>query len=187
MKKVIAMLAALVLLVVFTAVTASASGEDALTDEEKMDALIQSMYDKYAEEGYTEVPYSAAKARASIDVPPEVLKLAYSDLDSASPEEMVKILEARNQVAYSAGGWCADGAFMTTGDPQTKTWHRLPYFSELFPGWDMPCDDPAAQVAKMLKEKEKTDVPAAPAKEVADKIVTAGVSSAIPAALAAIA
>lgn len=169
MKKVLSMLAVLAAVFVFAAMPASASTDEAASDQEKMDMLIRSIYEDYEAEGYTEVPMSAAKARAAIDVPPEVLELAYSDLDSATPEKMVEILKARNQVAYSAGGWCADGAFATSGDANTKTWYRLPNFSELFPGWDLPCDDPEAKVAKMLNEKDE-----AAAGHVARQIVSAG-------------
>lgn len=141
MKKILSFLFALTALVVFTTVAASANASEALTDEEK-EELVKMVHEDLERRGYTEAaPVSAARARASIDVPPEVLELAYSDLETASPEKKQEILEARNQVIYSAKNWYVDegGLYFVSIDENTKTWRQVPKFSELFPGWDPPC------------------------------------------------
>lgn len=100
--------------------------------------------------GFTEVsaaPVPQLLHNAEID--PETYALAYSDIDSASPEQREKILAARRQVAYSVDEWVADteGSYIASIDYNTMEWHEPPKFSELFPGWD-PVLDPESAPAE---------------------------------------
>lgn len=64
--------------------------------------------------------------------------MAYRDLESASPEDRQKILDARWDVAYSMSGWYEDGggAYIVSVNENTKEWYELPKWSELFPDWE---------------------------------------------------
>lgn len=94
--------------------------------------------------GFTEVPTaSVPQLLSDADIDPETYALAYSDIDSASPEQREKILAARREVAYSVGEWVLDTeeSYVASIDYNTMEWHEPPKFSELFPGWD-PIQDP---------------------------------------------
>ncbi len=146
MKKLLSLLLAMLLMVSCTGVAfAQAEEQEALTSQEaasedfatKAEAMMYKMMD---EMGYTEVEaISAAQARSQIDVAPEVMELAYSDIDAADARQREKILAAREEVISKAEAWHADeGIFVVDVEPEAKTWRRIPKFSELFPGWDLP-------------------------------------------------
>lgn len=73
----------------------------------------------------------------------EAEEIAYLDLESASPEMKEKILSARNQIIDSQC-WAADGFTLELNDEQGNVIGTVPYFSELFPGWDLPVDETIA-------------------------------------------
>lgn len=62
-------------------------------------------------------------------------ELAYYDLDAAPEEWKEAILDARNSVIYSTS-WTIDG--QVSYERPDGTIEKLPEFSELFPGWDVP-------------------------------------------------
>ena len=68
--------------------------------------------------------------------PEEAEYYAYMDYDDASEETKELILTAREQIIYSKS-WAADGVEVIVKHPD-GTEERLPAFSELFPGWEMP-------------------------------------------------
>lgn len=65
---------------------------------------------------------------------------AYLDLESASEEMKEKILEARNTIIFSQG-WTTEGVFAYV-EHSDGTIEVLPQFSDLFPGWDIPTEEP---------------------------------------------
>lgn len=71
----------------------------------------------------------------------EAQDFAYLDPENASPEMREKILSARNAIIFSTD-WVADGFEMRVEDRDGNVIQRLPHFSELFPGWDLPVYDP---------------------------------------------
>lgn len=71
----------------------------------------------------------------------EAQDFAYLDPENASPEMREKILSARNTIIFSTD-WVADGFEMRVEDRDGNVIQRLPHFSELFPGWDLPVYDP---------------------------------------------
>lgn len=71
----------------------------------------------------------------------EAQDYAYLDPENASPEMREKILSARNTIIFSTD-WVADGFEMRVEDRDGNVIQRLPHFSELFPGWDLPVYDP---------------------------------------------
>ena len=70
----------------------------------------------------------------------EAQDFAYLDPENASPEMREKILSARNTIIFSTD-WVADGFEMRVEDRDGNVIQRLPHFSELFPGWDLPVYD----------------------------------------------
>lgn len=66
----------------------------------------------------------------------EAKKIAYQDLSAASKEMQARILAARKLIVSSTS-WAADGVTAYTVDENGKK-TRLPHFSDLFPGWEMP-------------------------------------------------
>ncbi len=75
----------------------------------------------------------------ALGLDPEIVELAYSDIENVSPETQEKILEVREKVIYSAKGWGANpNAPLLTFNPSQKKITILPCFEELFPGWDLP-------------------------------------------------
>ena len=112
-------------------------------------------------QGYTEVPTASVPQRLSdADIDPETYALAYSDIDSASPEQREKILAARREVAYSVDEWVVDtaGGFDASFNSNTMEWHVPPKFSELFPGWD-PIQDPADAPVEVTQVVESIIAP----------------------------
>lgn len=88
-----------------------------------------------------------------------VSKIAGMSLDSAGPEMQEKILEARNEIIFSEG-WAADGveAYVKRRD---GTIEKLPEFSELFPGWDIPVMDNSLNVEhdhEMIGDEDSTEI-----------------------------
>lgn len=73
----------------------------------------------------------------------EAEKIAYLDLESASPEMKEKILSARNQIIFSQT-WVADGFCAYVTDSEDTVIAVVPCFSELFPDWDIPVDESIA-------------------------------------------
>lgn len=163
MKKLFSLLLAVLLMVSCTGV-AFAQAEKPAPQEEpeavpsedfaaKAEAM---MYEMMEEMGYTEVEgISAAQARSQIDVAPEVRELAYSDINAADARQREKILAAREEIISKAEAWYDDrGVYVVDMDPETKTWSKIPAFSELFPGWDPPTypipeeDSPAEPVSR---------------------------------------
>jgi hypothetical protein len=68
----------------------------------------------------------------------EAEKYAYLDIESASDELREKILSSRNVIIFSKT-WVADGVGIGgTGSIYSDEVEVAPYFSELFPGWDIP-------------------------------------------------
>lgn len=66
--------------------------------------------------------------------------LAFREPDPAQPELADEILSARERIIYSRS-WAADGYTVYIEDLESGRIERLPSFSELFPGWDMPAAD----------------------------------------------
>lgn len=75
---------------------------------------------------------------------------AYMDLETASPEMQEKILKAREEIIFSQS-WAADDVSLYVVDIETGERERVPSFSELFPGWDLPSYDPEIE-----EESEET-------------------------------
>ncbi|RKJ39955.1 hypothetical protein D7X94_10025 [Acutalibacter sp. 1XD8-33] len=146
MKKLLSLLLAMLLMVSCTGVAfAQAEEQEALTSQEaasedfatKAEAMMYKMMD---EMGYTEVEaISAAQARSQIDVAPEVMELAYSDIDAADARQREKILAARRVIIFQYS-WQADDGLGFMYDPTTKEFSFTPRFSDLFPGWDLPVE-----------------------------------------------
>lgn len=72
----------------------------------------------------------------------DALKIAYLDLDNASPEMQKKILDAREKIIFSTD-WVADGFEMRIEDTEGNLIRTVPSFSEVFPDWDLPVSDAA--------------------------------------------
>lgn len=66
----------------------------------------------------------------------EAKKITYWELKTASKEEQAKILESR-KLTINSTSWVADGYNTYKTDADGK---RIPHFSELFPGWEMPAE-----------------------------------------------
>lgn len=143
MKKVLSMLAVLAAVFVFAAMPASASTCQDVTNEDAISNSAKYTHDNLTEMGFTEgEPVQVNVARLQIDVDPEIIELAYSEIDENDPGKKMEILKARNVVANSVAGWYDDlgGCYAVKVDTNTMTWHELPKYSELFPGWDLPKD-----------------------------------------------
>lgn len=65
--------------------------------------------------------------------------LAYMDIDSAPMELQDDILAARAAIIFGDQAWTVDGAVSVFNLDGTV--EKLPEFSELFPGWDVPAAD----------------------------------------------
>lgn len=114
---------------------------EADTPERFNELAAQYMREKLTEEGYTEVKAEPAAAiRSQIDVDPETLELAYSDLEGATAGEQKAILDARETVMENADSWFLDegGFYIVEINEEDKTWREPARFSELFPDWDPP-------------------------------------------------
>lgn len=65
-----------------------------------------------------------------------VEQIAYLDVETAAPAVQDAILEARAEIIYGDQAWTVNGAVsIIDSDGSTE---KLPEFSELFPGWDIP-------------------------------------------------
>jgi hypothetical protein len=65
-----------------------------------------------------------------------VEQIAYLDVETAAPAVQDAILEARSEIIYGDQAWTVNGAVsIIDSDGSTE---KLPEFSELFPGWDLP-------------------------------------------------
>lgn len=82
---------------------------------------------------------SAKESYADTDLV-EALKIAYLDLENASPEMQKKILDAREKIIFSTD-WVADGFEMRIEDTEGNLIRTVPSFSEVFPNWDLPVFD----------------------------------------------
>ena len=177
MKKYLIALAA-ALMVCLLGMTASAqTADEATTDPSEIiaDALREPMKngvlssaeaEQIAKEalvsaGWTVVEDISAQS-AENDIDPEVLELAYMDIDKADSELKEKILDARKTVIYSYS-WVNDvdvpGGISYSADPDTREVTFEPLFSELFPGWDVPrnqCD--LSDVPVYTEESESNDL-----------------------------
>lgn len=81
---------------------------------------------------------------------------AYMDLETASPEIQERILKAREAIIFSQS-WAADGCLGFLVDLETGEMTQLPSFSELFPGWDLPVDDPDEEMEKTISIPDYID------------------------------
>lgn len=176
MKKCFMALLVLVL-VSLLAVTASAADfsaeEEAAGQAEFMEATTdipdslrgRAREDAYAEAlremGWTVTEPAAVPVPQSLDIDPEILELAYSDLDSATPEMKGKIRMARRKVMYhpSIGGWSAHENCLMSGkiDYSAREFTINPRFEDLFPGWELPGSEFDAAVATAAQAKEPVE------------------------------
>lgn len=69
-------------------------------------------------------------------------EIAYMDVESASVEMQERILQARETIIESKS-WVADG-YEATLTRKDGTVTKIPHFSELFPGWDIPASESTA-------------------------------------------
>lgn len=190
MKKVLVTVFAAFVMGLF-ALTASAE-DDVLTSYEAMNLMLEfdeavsdipdSLRGEALEEAYAEalaeIGWSMVEAPTprSWDIDPELLELAYSDLDSATPEMKTKIRMARYQVMYNpkVSGWTV-GCETITGvqDINNKVFFISPRFEDLFPGWELPGAD--------FEKKIKDGMPALAAYEKAQSAPAEGASPVAPA------
>lgn len=178
MKKCFMALLVLVL-VSLLAVTASAADfsaeEAARAREEYYDAIAsvpfetmhgQALQDAYAEAlqeaGWAVVDPAAVPSPQALDIDPEILELAYSDLDSAVPEMKEKIRAARNEIIFHPSmGWsAAEAIFSASVDYEAKVVTLQPRFEDLFPGWEVPMDPAAGEAAQGDKTLEVAELAA---------------------------
>lgn len=131
MKKVITLLATVLLLSAISMVACAKEDSDA--------EWIQRMREKFQSEGYTEVPTeSLPQMLSEADTDPETYELAYADMEKADAQTREKILDARRKVAYSMNEWYADSEdfCVVVYNEETKEWHVPPKYSDLFPDWE---------------------------------------------------
>ena len=84
--------------------------------------------------------------------------IAYMDVDSASAEMQDRILAAR-EIIIESKSWIADG-FEAVIKNEDGTSTKVPHFSELFPGWDIPTiDSNAPMSASVAPQVANADVP----------------------------
>ena len=74
----------------------------------------------------------------------DVQQLAEMPLDTATPEMKEKILAARNEIIFGQS-WAADGVELYV-ERRDGTVEKVPEFSELFPGWEVPVIDSSSDV-----------------------------------------
>ena len=87
--------------------------------------------------------------------------IAYMDVDSASAEMQDRILAAR-EIIIESKSWIADG-FEAVIKNEDGTSTKVPHFSELFPGWDIPTiDSNAPMSASVAPQVANADVPSGP-------------------------
>lgn len=78
-------------------------------------------------------------------------KIAYLDIETASPAMKAEILEARNVIIFNET-WIADGYEAIVTEPD-GTVHSVPHFSELFPAdWDLPVEEPSMEAVTRESE-----------------------------------
>jgi len=65
--------------------------------------------------------------------------IAYMDINTAPKNMVESILNARFSIIYGDQAWTVNGAVKIINEDGTA--ERLPEFSELFPGWDLPIID----------------------------------------------
>lgn len=110
-----------------------AMDQDSL-DQKTRRAIMTEVYEKA---GWTVIQESPEKARA-MDFDPEIVELAYSDIDKADPEQQEKILDAREAIIFGSD-WYNDLEFPDVmcyqADPIKKEITFALPFSEVFPGW----------------------------------------------------
>lgn len=75
-------------------------------------------------------------------------QIAYLDIDWATPDVQEAILEARDEIIHGDQAWTVDGA-ISMFNPETGETEKLPEFSELFPGWDVPAVEVSASRAAL--------------------------------------
>lgn len=75
-------------------------------------------------------------------------QIAYLDIDRAVPEVQEAILKARDEIIHGDQAWTVDGA-VTMFDPKTGETEKIPEFSELFPGWDVPTVEVSTEIAAL--------------------------------------
>lgn len=81
----------------------------------------------------------------------EAEAIAYMDLDSASVEMQERILKARETIIDSKS-WVANG-YEATLTRKDGTVLKIPHFSELFPGWDVPvCESAVVMSSSSIPE-----------------------------------
>lgn len=142
MKRALTFLAAILALAALN-VFACAESEDLAA---RLERDRQETRERMASCGYTEVaPAAGCEAGAEIDQ--ETYDLAYSDLESASPEQKEKILDAREAIIW-ASEWQDDDSCFIKSNSDRMTWYELPRFRELFPGWDKPRTGAAERAAR---------------------------------------
>lgn len=89
----------------------------------------------------------------------DVRLIAEMPLDTAGPEMQEQILEARNEIIFSEG-WSADGVEIYV-ERRDGTIEKVPEFSELFPGWDMPTIENSLSVesdAELLGDEDSSEI-----------------------------
>ena len=158
MKKLVALLAAVLTLSVVSVV---AYAQDAAPDTLERQQAKQRIQEKMAQQGYTQVPAeSIPQMLSDAEIDPETFELAYSDIETASPEQREEILAARRQVAYSVKEWYVDNGdtYLVAVNDGRKEWHEMPTFAELFPGWD-PIQDPADAPVEVTQVVESIIAP----------------------------
>lgn len=85
---------------------------------------------------------TAAAADGSVDTFQDstIMELAYMDLESAPSALKDDILAARAEIIFGNQSWTVDGA-VSIINLEDGTVTKLPEFSDLFPGWEIPDTD----------------------------------------------
>lgn len=90
----------------------------------------------------TSAAFAAESVKPNLDMKLiEAAKIAYLDLEDASPKMREEILAAREEIIFSTD-WVADGYTACVEDLDGNVIRILPTFSEVFPDWDLPVSDP---------------------------------------------
>ncbi len=126
------------------------------------------MTEIYEEAGWTVAHETPAPAR-SLDIDPEILELAYSDIDEANPEQREKIIDAR-EVVINQYSWQNDieapDCIGYMVNPFDREITFCPLYSELFPGWDPPRPVPVEEEAAEPVEEDVSEATAGAASDV---------------------